>query len=98
MGQFDRKHGITRRRKHWFVTWMLLSIAAGASVNMALIPEFQSAELIESLANALYVLASLFGTCGAFLFFCYKLLSIIDRPHALAALRSILIQPDPYQD
>ena len=92
MSEFDRRHNINQRRKDVFLLLMLLCLIAAAPTSWALMPEFQTDNRISAaISGALYISAALFGFAAAFLLICYKILALINRPHAVAALRSLFL-------
>lgn len=76
---------------------MMFSFAAG--ILFALAAMLANKDQIPNIWSiALLLMLGGFGA-GAGLFYCaYKILSWLDRPHAVAALRSVMLSPDPYND
>lgn len=104
MNEFDQKHGIDVRKKRRYVALLMFAGCLGMMLSVVIAvgsPEVMPRK-VDSVAKAFifgaYGLSAMTGMALYLGYFCFKLLSWIDTPHAIAALRNILFSVDPYED
>lgn len=104
MNEFDLKHGIDVGRKRRFIVLLLLAAIFGvvlSVVTMYISPELmprKTHSFAQGLLYSVYWFCAMTGMVLYLGYFCFKVLSWIDMPHAIAALRSVLFSVDPLQD